>query len=1214
MNSLKLRLLKFVLFAAIALTFQLTSHAQSLSINEFIASNSSTISDEDGDYEDWIELYNYGNEPVQLEGWSLSDDYSNPYRWVFPDTIIQPGEFLLVWASGKDRKEDALHTNFSIDASGEELLLIHPLGNWVDVVNPIVVPTDISYGRLPDGTGDWFYFDTPTPGISNTTEGFYDILPPPVFSHSGGFYDEEFLLEITHPDSEAVIYYTLDGSEPDPENTNGVTYFYKNKYAFHAGSATGELLEQEFRSHEYVNALPITDRSSDPNKLSQMSSTVQEPYYFPKNPVFKGTVIRARAIKEGYLPSELKTHTYFVTENSGKRYSLPIISIAIQEDSFFDYEKGIYTAGIDADKWREQNPDITFTWPFVGNFQRRGFEWENPANFEYFENNDVRSALNQQVGVRIHGGATRSYPMKSLRIYARNLYGESHLNYPFFENNPHESFKRINLRNSGNDFPTPLWEPGFSSKTLFRDAAIQKIVKHLHIDTQDYSPVIVFINGEYWGITNIRERYDKHYLERVYGVPSGNIDLLSGHGGVVEGSNVFYNETFSFIQANDLQMTENYEFVKTRIDINNFIDYQIANIFSRNTDWPGNNVDYWRLRTSDYMPDAPYGHDGRLRWLLYDTDFGFGLWGGSKSWEHNTLDFATQAGNTGWPNPDWGTFFLRNLLKNQEFRYQFINRFSDLLNTSFLPGYINGIVNGMRKTLSPEIEEHISRWRYPENKERWKKNVDVMNEFARNRPVFQRNHIRGFFDLQGTYSVEFDVSNSWHGHIKINTIEIKSSTAGVSDEPYPWKGIYFQEIPITVAAIPAPGYRFSHWEGDYSTTDSIITITPTADIKLKAHFINTGQQQLLNFWMFDNRLANNLPLQEISAAYNLTDTATLYYQSCLPGYPYDPSHDLWRMGSLERRNNPTAMNYRMEGNNNILYGDSDMRGLQVKQPLAYGEKESALIFHVPAIRVKDLVFSFSAMDEGAADALVIDYSVDGTRSWTNEHLISDFLDLTDQYKFYEIDFSHIDQVNGNPDLYIRIRFSGSSLYANNGNRVTFNNFSLDGEICRAYCINAVKNGPGSISPAGKLNLAQCATQKFVFTPSPNHVIIDVTMDGKSIMDEVVVHEDHTGYFFLHSPLSDHELKVFFEFDPFLIHENEDIIVYPNPFAHFVNIASVSMITEIEIFDLRGSKVFSSDFSHKQIELDLFHLIPGLYIARIKHKNGVASRKLQILRE
>lgn len=148
--------------------------SQQVSINEIMTSNAFTIADEDGDYEDWIEIYNYGDEAVNLLNYGLSDDYSNPYRWVFPDTTLLPGEFLLIWASGKDRKQAGmpLHTNFSISSSGEEVLLTHPNGELVDEHPPVSIPTDISFGRQPDGTGPWFYFQQPTPEESNTTQPY----------------------------------------------------------------------------------------------------------------------------------------------------------------------------------------------------------------------------------------------------------------------------------------------------------------------------------------------------------------------------------------------------------------------------------------------------------------------------------------------------------------------------------------------------------------------------------------------------------------------------------------------------------------------------------------------------------------------------------------------------------------------------------------------------------------------------------------------------------------------------------------------------------------------------------------------------------------------------------------------------------------------------------------------------------------------------------
>ncbi len=143
------------------------ARAESIAINEIVASNASGLADEDGDTEDWIELYNYGTEAVSLEDWGLSDDYDNPFRWVFPaGVVIEPGAFLLVWASGKDRDdpEGELHANFRIASAGEEVLLTDPLGNRVDKIPPTAIPTDISCGRWPDGTGEWLFFDQPTPG------------------------------------------------------------------------------------------------------------------------------------------------------------------------------------------------------------------------------------------------------------------------------------------------------------------------------------------------------------------------------------------------------------------------------------------------------------------------------------------------------------------------------------------------------------------------------------------------------------------------------------------------------------------------------------------------------------------------------------------------------------------------------------------------------------------------------------------------------------------------------------------------------------------------------------------------------------------------------------------------------------------------------------------------------------------------------------------
>ena len=1022
-------------------------------INEFMASNGATIADEDGDYEDWIELYNTSALTIALQGWGLSDDLDRPFRWVFPEVELGPGNYLLIWASGKNRAQPGkpLHTNFSISSAGEPLILTQPDNTTADQVDARPVPRDISYGRHPDGAGAWFYFDRPTPGTANITQGYVTFLAPPTFSHSGGFYAEDFNLTLSTIAPGVDIIYTLDGSLPDPDNLNGTTYRYKNQYPRNPGDPFGPFLTDRYQSHRYSTPITIRDRAGDPDRLTNKSSTfAQNPTYFPQSPVFKGTVVRARAVQQGALPSPVETHTFFVTPEGRDRYNLPIVSLSIQEDALFDYDQGIYVAGVDFDTWRAANPNTPVQGLVPANYHRRGDIAEFPTHIELFESSDSQATLSQAIGLRIHGGSSRATRVKSLRLYARGGYGDSEMAYPFFPDQPYDSYRRLILRNSGNDQPL----------TMFRDAAIQTIVAPLNFDTQAYCPTLVFINGEYWGLHNLRERYDRHYLARVYGVDPDNIDLLA-YGvdldnidsltfaiSVVEGDAAHYDALLAYMDTHTMIAHEHYAYVKTQMDVDNFVDYQIAQIFARNTDWPHNNIDFWRLRTDGYKPDSPTGHDGRWRWLLFDTDLGFGLWGGSESYTHNTLELAAT-------DPDrQGTFMLRTLLDNPDFRQQFITRFADLLNTVFLPERMVHIIQELQQPLVPEMEEHIARWSVPGSIDVWNNNVNVMTTFAERRPAYQRQHIQDYFGIPGTYRLTVNVSNPGRGYVRVNTIDLLESTPGVGAQPYPWHGLYFQGIPIELEAIPMPGYRFVAWEGLPATISAEAALLTeqsfSDDVTLTARFEAAPREtvpELIHYWLFDGRMPNDTPLETLAATYSVIaeSAAQIEFESALEGYPFDSEHPNWRKASMERRNKPTEINYRPEGNDDIPYDADDMRGLQVKQPFTGDGGENTLIFHLPTTGYQDVVFQFAAMDEGAADTLIFDYAVNaGDAEWTTAGL-SDTMALEGEFQLYTLDFTGIATADDNADFRIRVRFAGSDMAADDGGRVTFNNVSLDGK-------------------------------------------------------------------------------------------------------------------------------------------------------------------------
>lgn len=1012
--------------------------AQDLFINEIMASNSNVISDDDGDFEDWIEIVNLGSAPVVLSDYGLSDNISQPFKWIFPAVTINPGDFLLVWASGKDKTDpnQVLHTNFSISSNGEDILLTDASGQLIDHIPPTAIPTNISYGRQPDGSSDWlFYLNTnASPGSSNNNAtGVSQLTNIPWFSHTTGFYNNDFFLQLSHSDPNAIIYYTTDGSWPDENNLNGNTYVYKNQYPELPGQPQGILQEDTIFTYTYQSPIPIQDQQQATNDLSMKSSTWHHtPDYLPSHLIKKSTIIRAKAVVAG-LSSETVTHSYFVSSGNTFNHDLPILAVSLDKPDLFDYYNGIYNAGQDFDIWRSIFPNTSVNGHRPANYTRRGLPYERKANMIYIS--DQQTLLTQNVGVRIHGGVSRARRNKTLRIYARSIYDMNNtLDYSFFGTNNDNSFKRLITRNSGND----------CYSTFFRDALMQETVKHMQFDVQDYQPTVTYLNGEYWGLANIRERYDKHYIERYYGIAENELDFLDRNADVSEGSNAHFIQMRNFISSNDMTDSTNFAHVTEMMDINNYADYIIASVFIRNTDWPGNNIRYFRKQTQQYDPNAPYGHDGRWRWMLFDTDHGFGFAGQPNSHMHNTLAFATATNGPGWPNPPWSTVITRELLKNEAYQHHFINRFADMLNTAFQPQRILHLMDSIQQLYTNEIQYHSLRWNVMAD---WYDQIADVEEFILERPFFQWQHIESYFQLNGRFTLDLDVSDETHGFVELNTISLTPNTVGVSNNPYPWHGDYFQHVPIHLKAIPKPGYEFSHWSGDHFSTDESITINTDTNVHVIAHFepVTTPNDSLIYFWIFDDNLPNDTPLTGVSSTYSKTgDTANITFKSCLPDYPYDPNHAFWRVASMERRNAPTSINYRASGNDGIPVQDANIRGLQIKQYFEYDSEENELILNIPTVQHKDIILSFAAKEEGVTNHFSISYWDDSTMNWTNENLQQSHFQLIDAFQHYEIDFSPISAANHNQNFQVRIKFGGPNLSVNNGDRVTFNNIAIEG--------------------------------------------------------------------------------------------------------------------------------------------------------------------------
>ena len=798
--------------------------SQNVVINEMMSSNVSTISDEDGDYPDWIELYNSDLNPVNIKGFYLSDDITDIFKWRIPNVTIEPQSFLLVYASDKNRKIWANHWETIIDWGDVwkyRLGTSEPPSNWNQVSFD-----DSQWSSGPSGFGHGDHDDSTAVApiislyirklfsisdISNIElaqlhidydDGFVAYLngiefcrrnlgqpgiPPAYNLHAGVSHEAEMYqgglpeainiehiqsllqvgtnvmaiqvhnYEIDVSDMTLIPFFSL-GMENRPANPNGVPALlrfslprlhtnYKIKSegetiifsdslgqiwdqvntgyippdisrgrqpdggtSWHyfdeatpdssntTGSYAGTVPEPQFSlpGGIYSGSVVVSLSNSLPGSeirytLDGSEPTDSSPLFSTDLTIFQTTVVRARVFLTAMIPSKIITHTYFVDEP----FHLPLISLSTTPANFWDDEIGIYAMGNDAED----------EMPYYGaNFWQ---DWERPVHIEFYEPNGSLG-FSIDAGVKIHGNYTRGFAQKSLAIFARGRYGYSEINYQIFPDKPIDSFQAIILRNSGSDWV----------ETLFRDALMTRLVEDIDIDIQAYRPAIVFINGEFWGIHNVREKINEHYLASNHDVDPDNVDFLESNVIVNEGDANHYEMLMGFLSTQNISDPANYEYVQTQMDVDNFISYQVSEIYYDNRDWPGNNTKFWRPRTPD----------GRWRWILYDTDAGFGLYNPYR-YTANSLANATEPIDVG--NPGWPPFILNKLLENPAFENAFINRFADFINYYFEPSRVIQEVNNISAMIEPDIALHLTKWGRSYND--WVGLVDVLINFATNR-------------------------------------------------------------------------------------------------------------------------------------------------------------------------------------------------------------------------------------------------------------------------------------------------------------------------------------------------------------------------------------------------------------------------------------------------------------------------------------------------
>ncbi|MDG2012456.1 MAG: CotH kinase family protein [Pirellulaceae bacterium] len=494
----------------------------------------------------------------------------------------------------------------------------------------------------------------------------------------------------------------------------------------------------------------VTTDGSCPNELDSL-------LYTQPIEITKTTVLRARAFKQNSIPSEIGTRNFFI---DATQHTIPVIAVTVDPEWLWERPKGIL---------HERN-----TWCFT----------ERPAHLAYYSV-DREKVFSLNGGIKLQGSFSRNFAKKSFTITAGQRYGNKKIKGKIFTDIERDSFDglvvRADCNYAGHD-ETERWWGG----DRIRNELIYHVNKEMDssVIMQAYQPAALYLNGEYWGLYNVTERKNKNFIEDHYpGV--GAIDMLNpavqwddGYSfETYQGDGDAYRSIEEFIKASDMTSKSVYQRLSKWIDIPNFIDCWIYEIYTVKGD-PTSNSRMWRPRTSD----------GKWQSIAFDWDH----WREQeREWIHR---YARKKRGKSW--------LFAMLIKNEEFQVAFINRLCDYLNTTLSAEHVERLVWEIHERV--EIEKRRDRQRWEDKLEfmPWGEQIENTIEFAEERPEYLYAEMTKFFDLPGPAEVEVDVNQEGQGFIRFSTLEITQ---------FPWYGQYMQEVPVEVEAVPLPGYRFVDW-------------------------------------------------------------------------------------------------------------------------------------------------------------------------------------------------------------------------------------------------------------------------------------------------------------------------------------------------------------------------------------------------------------------
>ena len=905
---------KAALFLTVIWTLQISSGQAQLVVSEASANDGWTAND--GSTSDWIQLRNDGNLAVNLQGHRINDEFDFDSGWELPAIALEPGERLLILASGEDKSYVPENWQLAALDSDEWHYLVptsNPSSNWktagfddsdwntgpggfgyADGDDATVVYADVIFLRKSftiEDPLDWGYLSAAVDyddGFIAYLNGIEIVRSASMGGVMGNYNDfantwveanlyqgnapEQFIwdaseleswlvegenvfavqvhnsgsessdlsirpfLGLTRKDGtntawpgppswwpdydaimhtsfqlspgEAVVWYDAEGAVNDalplhPDLTFGLSVgrpegnqtdwcIFDSPTPDEANNDTAcfdgfeEEAEATVPSGWYDSPLAVDLNNAESNQIIRY--TTNGDYPTSSDPIFPqgglafdaSTVLSLRAWDEdgNSIPSEVSDFTYIIDEFTPQ---VPTFSIVTDEDHLWDYNTGIYVSG--------PNPEPDYPY-FGSNFWQ---PWSRFSRLEYFDANGT-SQLKEQLDLEIHGGWSRAEPQRSFRLDFRGEY-TGDFDYPVFDDTPYiTSFNNLNLRNGGQH----------SWATKLQDAMYSRMARRTHNLASNWRPAILYLNGEFWGLYGVRQKTDEHFIANEYFVEKDEVDLMSPTAVLAGSDQDFLSGATELLAASPFG-TNFLSAFEAHFDIENYIDYFVFETYAQNTDWLGLAWGLNNIKTFRAAPDQPW------RYLMYDTDAGFGFFGASVN--DNFIDWAR---NPGFPSVHSNLF--DKVLLNNAFRIRFINRYADLVNTIFQPENFNADVSETVAMMSATMPHHIDRWNSPGSYADWINAISNLTSYNSNRVNTARSHLKSSFGLPADFDCTLDVFPPPAGTVRVNTI-----TPG----PLPWEGVYFEDCPIQLEAIAEEGWMFDSWDNN----QHIIAGNMNADVR-----------------------------------------------------------------------------------------------------------------------------------------------------------------------------------------------------------------------------------------------------------------------------------------------------------------------------------------------------------------------------------------------